>query len=191
MPTTAEGWKALQKEANQVYENLAIAGAKQMGITIESVEIEGVSCYRVSPKLIAPGKENHLIVHVHGGAFLFNGGIAAVGEAMLQAQTCQTHALSIDYRMPPDFPFPAAPDDVLTVWKAVVNDYDPKSVVMGGTSAGAGLIMTTMLRCKQEGLAMPVALFLGTPYADLTKTGDSLYLNAEVDRMLGRMKEDY
>jgi epsilon-lactone hydrolase len=186
MPTTAEGWKALQQEADRVYETLAIAGAKQMGVAIESIEIEGVTCYRVSPKAIAPGKENHLIVHVHGGAFLFNAGMAGVGEAMILAETCQTHALSIDYRMPPDFPFPAAPDDVLAVWKAVLNDYDPKSVVMGGTSAGAGLILTTMLRCKQENLGMPAALFLGTPYADLTKTGDSLYLNAEVDCMLGR-----
>jgi epsilon-lactone hydrolase len=43
-----------------------------------------------------------------------------------------------------------------------------------------------MLRCKLDNLGMPAALFLGTPYADLTKTGDSLYLNAEVDCMLGR-----
>jgi epsilon-lactone hydrolase len=106
MPTNTEGWKALQKEADRVYENLAIAGAKQMNIAIESVKIEGVACYRVSPKSIAPGKENHIILHVHGGAFLFNGGLAAIGEAMILAEACQTHALSIDYRMPPDFPFP-------------------------------------------------------------------------------------
>ncbi|MBW4618176.1 MAG: alpha/beta hydrolase [Cyanosarcina radialis HA8281-LM2] len=186
MPTTAEGWKALQKEANQVYANMAIAGAQQLGITIETIDLDGVTCYRVSPKSIAPGKENHAILHVHGGAFLFNAGMAAIGEAMLLAQACQTQAISIDYRMPPDYTFPAAPDDVLTVWKALMKNYDPKSVVMGGTSAGAGLIMTTMLRCKQEGIAMPAALFLGTPFADLTKTGDSLYLNAEVDRFLGR-----
>ena len=57
---------------------------------------------------------------------------------------------------------------------------------MGGTSAGAGLTMTTMLRCQAGKLAMPAAIFLGTPGADLSKTGDSLYLNAEVDHMLGR-----
>ena len=80
----------------------------------------------------------------------------------------------------------APPDDVLKVWEAVLKDYGPKNVVMGGTSAGAGLIMTTMLRCQAGKLAMPAAIFLGTPGADLSKTGDSLYLNAEVDHMLGR-----
>src|SRR5262249_57269591 len=123
---------------------------------------------------------------VHGGAFVFNSGIAAAGEAMLLADACQMRALSIDYRMPPDHPFPAAPDDVLAVWKAVLKNHDPKKVVMGGTSAGGGLIMTTMLRCKAEELALPAALFLGTPAADLSKTGDSQYVNAEGDHVLGR-----
>jgi len=57
---------------------------------------------------------------------------------------------------------------------------------MGGTSAGGGLIMTTMPRCQADRLAMPAAIFLGTPGACLSKTGDSLYLNAEVDHVLGR-----
>jgi acetyl esterase/lipase len=75
---------------------------------------------------------------------------------------------------------------VLAVWKAVLKDQDPRKVAMGGTSAGGGLIMTTMLRCKADKLAMPAALFLGTPAADLSKTGDSVFLNAEVDHALGR-----
>jgi acetyl esterase/lipase len=57
---------------------------------------------------------------------------------------------------------------------------------MGGTSAGGGLTMTTMLRCKAEKLPMPAAIFLGTPGADLTKTGDTMFTNAEVDHILGR-----
>ncbi len=186
MPTTAEGWKALQREADTGVENAALDAAQQLGITISVCDVEGVTCHQVSPPSVAPGKEQNLIVHVHGGAFLFNAGIAGAGEAILLAASCQMPALSIDYRMPPDYPFPAAPDDVLTVWKAVVKDHDPQSVVMAGTSAGAGLIMTTLLRCQREGVAMPAAVFLGTPYADLTKTGDSMYLNAEVDNMLSR-----
>jgi acetyl esterase/lipase len=105
---------------------------------------------------------------------------------VLLADACKTRVLSIDYRMPPDHPFPAAPDDVLAVWKAVLKDHDPGKVVMGGTSAGGGLIMTTMLHCKADKLAMPAALFLGTPGADLSKTGYSVYANAEIDHALGR-----
>jgi epsilon-lactone hydrolase len=76
-----------------------------MGVAIKLIEIEGVTCYRVSPKAIAPGKENHLIVHVHGGAFLFNAGMAGAGEAMILAEACQTHALSTITECHPIFPF--------------------------------------------------------------------------------------
>ena len=186
MPTTAQGWKELQRQSDAGGEKLARAAAELLGVKVEAAEVAGVKCYRVTPREVAPLKENDLIVHVHGGAYVFNAGMAGTGEAVLLADACKTRVLSIDYRMPPDHPFPAASDDVLAVWKTVLKDHDPKNTVMGGTSAGGGLIMTTMLRCKADRLAMPAAIFLGTPGADLTKTGDSLYLNAEVDHMLGR-----
>ncbi len=186
MPTTAAGWKKLQRERDRASEKLAIAVAKSVGAKVEPTEVAGVKCYRITPRVVAPGREKRLIYHVHGGAFVFFGGVAGTGEAVLLADACKTPALSVDYRMPPDHPFPAAPDDVLAVWKAVLKEYGPANVVMGGTSAGGGLVMTTMLRCKKEKLVMPAALFLGTPAADLTKTGDSVYLNAEVDNTLGR-----
>ena len=139
MPTTAEGWKQLQREADREGDELAVAATKLLGATVQATEIAGVKCYRVTPKVVAPGKENRLIFHVHGGAFVFNAGIAATGEAVLLADACQTPAISIDYRMPPDHPFPAAMDDVLAVWKALLKDHDPKKIVMAGTSAGSAL----------------------------------------------------
>jgi acetyl esterase/lipase len=186
MPTTAEGWKQLQREANARGEQTARSAAGLLGVKVEPTEVGGVKCYRVTPKAVDPRKANDLIVHVHGGAFVFYGGLAATSEAVLLADACKTPVLSVDYRMPPEHPFPAAPDDVLAVWKAVLKERDPKSVVMGGTSAGGGLVMTTMARCKAEKLPVPAAIFLGTPGADLSKTGDTDYTNAEVDHTLGR-----
>jgi epsilon-lactone hydrolase len=186
MPNDAEGWKKLQRDADDGAAKVARAAAALLGAKVEAAEVGGVKCYRVTPKVVDPGKEERLLVHVHGGAFVFNSGLAATAEAVLLADACRMRVLSVDYRMPPDHPFPAAPDDVLAVWKAVLKERDPKNVVMGGTSAGGGLVMTAMLRCKAEKLAMPAALFLGTPGADLSKSGDSVFLNAEVDHSLGR-----
>jgi acetyl esterase/lipase len=186
MPTTAEGWKKLQQQVEAIGETKAKKIAAELGISVEPAEVGGVKCYRVTPKEVARGKEKFLLVHVHGGAYVFNGRLAATGEAVLLADACKMPVLSVDYRMPPDYPFPAAPDDVIAVWKAVLKDHDAGNVVMGGTSAGGGLIMTAMLRCKTEGLPMPAALFIGTPGADLSKTGDSVYANAEIDHVLGR-----
>jgi acetyl esterase/lipase len=186
MPTTPEGWKKLQRDYDAAGAARARATAQQLGVKVDATEVGGVKCYRVMPKEIASGKEKDLLVHVHGGAFVFGSGLAATSEAVLLADACKMPVLSVDYRMPPDHPFPAAPDDVLAVWKAVLKDHDASRVVMGGTSAGGGLIMTTMLRCKAEGVPMPTALFIGTPGCELSKTGDSVYTNAEIDHILGR-----
>jgi acetyl esterase/lipase len=186
MPTTPEGWKQLQQQTDAPRAKTARMAADLTGARVEAAEVGGVKCYRVTPREVDPRRANDLILHVHGGAFVFGGGLAATTEAVLLASACKTPALSVDYRMPPDYPFPAAPDDVVAVWKAVLKERDPKTVVMGGTSAGGGLIMTTMLRCKADNLPMPAAIFLGTPGADLSKTGDSDYVNAEVDHTLGR-----
>lgn len=186
VPTTAAEWKKAQSDADGAAAKMVTGAAVLMGIKIEPVEIAGVKCYSIKPKTIAPGKENQLLIHLHGGAFVFNGGLAATGEGCLLADACKMRVLSIDYRMPPDHPFPAAPDDIVAVWKAVLKEHDAKNMVMGGTSAGGGLTMTTMLRCKAEKLPMPAAIFIGTPGATLPKTGDSLWMNAEVDHVLGR-----
>lgn len=186
VPATAAEWKKAQAEADTAAARMITGAAVLLGVKITPKEVAGVKCYTITPKAIAPGKENQLLIHIHGGAFVFNSGLAATGEGCLLADACKMKVLSIDYRMPPDHPFPAAPDDIIAVWKAVLKDQDPKNVVMGGTSAGGGLIMTAMLRCKAEKLPMPAALFIGTPGAIIPKTGDSLWLNAEVDHVLGR-----
>jgi epsilon-lactone hydrolase len=186
MPTTTEGWKKLQVEVDASREKGAIALAEKLGAKVEPTEVAGVKCFRITPKTVAPENENRLLVHVHGGAFVFASGRAATTEGVYLADACKMRALSIDYRMPPDHPYPAAPDDVVAVWKALLKEHDPKSCAMGGSSAGGALVMTALLRCKAEKLPMPAATFVGTPASDLSKTGDSYFLNAEVDRSLGR-----
>jgi acetyl esterase/lipase len=186
VPTTADGWKALQKEADAEATKISLAASAFVGTKIEPTKVADVPCFWVTPKEVPAENKDRLIVHVHGGAFVFNAGIAGTGEASLLADACKTRVLSIDYRMPPDHPFPAASDDVLAIWKAVTADRDAKKTVMAGTSAGGGLILTTMLRLKGTDVPRPAAMFIGTPGADLTKNGDSVFLNAEVDSLLGR-----
>ena len=61
----------------------------EMGTKVEATEIAKVKCYRVTPKVVAAGKENHLIVHAHKGAYVFNAGMAATLEAILLADACK------------------------------------------------------------------------------------------------------
>ena len=92
--------------------------------------------------------------------------------------------LSVDYRMPPDHPFPAALDDSVAVYRALLEAHEPRKIGIYGTSAGGSLTCTTLLRAKMEGLPMPGAIAPGTPTVDLTDEGDSYYINEHVDNLL-------
>jgi epsilon-lactone hydrolase len=111
-------------------------------------------------------------------------GEAGLPEAILMAGRGHFKVISIDYRMPPDFPYPAAIDDAMAVYKEILKTAEPKRIGIFGTSTGGGMTLVMVLRAKAEGLPLPGAIAPGTPWADMTKTGDSYYANEMVDDVL-------
>jgi epsilon-lactone hydrolase len=182
---TPEQWKADQEKTDEAEGKDAEALLGKLHVTVKEEKIAGVHVYRVTPDKIAEQNRNRLLVHVHGGAYVYFGGMAATGEAILMAHFGQIEILSVDYRMPPDFPFPAAVDDAVTVWKEVIKTHTPRNVGLFGTSTGGGLTLATVIRLKELGVPLPGALMAGTPWSDLSKTGDSYFTNEFVDNVLG------
>ena len=115
---------------------------------------------------------------------MLGAGRAGLPEAIIIAHLVKIPVVSIDYRMPPEHPFPAALDDVLAVWRSLLAERPAKAMALGGTAAGGGLILASTLRFMELGLETPGALWAGTPWADLTKTGDSHFTNEGIDRGL-------
>lgn len=154
------------------------------GVDIRRDVIDGVKVHRVSPAHLAEPLKDGLFLYVHGGAYVFGGGDAAPVEGAIIAARAGIPVLSVDYRMPPADPFPAAVDDVVTVYRHVLEGTEPGRVAIGGTSAGGGLSLAAVHRFKALGLPLPGAVYAGTPWADLTDTGDTIRSNEGVDRIL-------
>jgi epsilon-lactone hydrolase len=183
-PTTADGWRQLADKLAVAYAPLVNAMTERLHVNVEQDTIDGVRVYRLTPEDIPARNANRVAIHVHGGCYVLNPRGAALPEALLLAGLGQMKVIAVDYRMPPDAYFPAALDDAMTVYKAVVKTTDPKKVAVFGSSAGGALTLEMMLRAKQEGLPMPGAIAPGTPMADVTKVGDSFQTNALVDNVL-------
>jgi len=181
---TNEDWFAFIRAVDQRGLAEVEAFTKRFKVTIEDDKIAGVTVYRVTPANIDPANKNRLFVHAHGGAYVVYGGRAGLAEAILVAHRANIPVLSIDYRMPPNHPFPAAVDDVVAVWKSLLKKYDAKSMALGGTSTGGGLVLASTHKFISLGIPVPGALFAGTPWSDLTKTGDSYFTNEGVDSIL-------
>ncbi len=183
-PKDAAEWKALvSRLADAAAKNIP-ALAKKFDVTVMPITIAGVKCYLVQPTVLPERNRHRLLVHVHGGGYVLGPGLSATREAILLAGFGGFKVISIDYRMPPDFPYPAAMDDAMAVWKEAVKMADPKNMAIFGTSTGGGMTLAMVLRAKDEHLPLPAAIAPGTPWADLTDTGDSYKTNEWVDNIL-------
>jgi epsilon-lactone hydrolase len=183
-PKSAEEWKELVNKLASASAAAQVGIREKLGVTLEPTVIGGVKAFILSPKQIPAVNQNRLLVHVHGGGYVYNPGEAGTGEATLMAAYGGFKVISFDYRMPPDHPYPAAMDDAMAVWKAALGLQNPRNMAIFGTSTGGGMTLAMILRAKQEGLPLPAAIAPGTPWSDLTETGDTYKTNEWLDNVL-------
>ena len=146
--------------------------------------IDGVRVFVLTPDDIPAANRDKVIVHMHGGCYVYFPGQSGTTEGIMMAGFGHYKVIAVDYRMPPEAYFPAAVEDGMTVYKSVIKTTDPKNVGIVGTSAGGALTLEMVVKAKQDGLPMPGAIAPGTPMSDVTKTGDSFYTNEFVDNVL-------
>jgi monoterpene epsilon-lactone hydrolase len=184
LPKTGEEWKPVS-EAGAAGTIRNLPGlTERLKVKYEKTVIDGVRAFVVTPQDIAPENANRVLLHMHGGCYVLNGGEAGLPEALLMAAFGRAKVISVDYRMPPEAYFPAALDDGMTVWKALLKTTPARNIGIFGTSAGGALTLEMILKGKQDGVPMPGAIAPGTPMSDTTKTGDTFYTNELVDNVL-------
>jgi acetyl esterase/lipase len=184
IPGTDAAWRAKAAHSGDGAEPILADIQERLGVDVASATIAGVHCYVATPKSLPARNTNRVLMHLHGGGYVLYPGLVGAGEAMLMAGYGGFKVVSVDYRMAPDFPFPAALDDAIAVWSALIADSDPQRMAIFGTSAGGGLTLATVLRARAEGTPLPAAIGPGSPWSDLTGDGDSAAANEFVDNVL-------
>ena len=148
----------------------------------ERVESGGVSGSWLWKKNADTSK---IVLYLHGGGYVF-GGYGSHGEiASEMADLVGGRALLLEYRLAPEHPFPAAFEDALSSYQWLLDKgYEPEDIFLAGDSAGGGLAVSLLLALKKNGLPLPKAVCLFSPWVDLTCAAASIDSNALSDCML-------
>lgn len=176
------GWRAYAEAMNRMMLPMLQAFGK-VPAEVSAVDAGGAPVFAVAPQN-APTGERGVFLDIHGGAFIVGGGEACRAEAVWLAGDLGVHVWSVDYRAPPDHPYPASLDDCLSAYRALLEIRSPQEIVVGGASAGANLAAALVLRARDEGLPLPAGCVLHTPALDMTNSGDSFQTNKGLDAVL-------
>jgi acetyl esterase/lipase len=180
----AEAWKAQIAVMDEGIVTGFAASALDIPATVEVREIAGVHVNVITPEGVEVDDDTPIQLDIHGGALVAGGGEACKLMNTATAARAGMHTWGVDYRMPPDHPYPAPLDDCVAVYRALLEVRPPERIMVGGGSAGGNLVAAMLLRARDEGLPMPAALVTMTPEIDLTESGDSFDTNAGVDYVL-------
>jgi acetyl esterase/lipase len=150
--------------------------------TMSEIDLGGVSCLGLLPKGCSG---DHVILWVHGGGFAMGSSRSHKGLASQVAANAKIAAIVPDYRLAPEHPHPAALEDCVRAYQAILGEgVLAGRIILAGDSAGGGLVLATALKLKELGLAMPAGMLLLSPWVDLANRGWSHTAKAQRDPFL-------
>lgn len=142
------------------------------GVRVEPATLGG----RPAEWLVPDGApSDRAILYAHGGGYVAGSCADHRGFVSMFAARLGVRCVTYDYRLAPEHPFPAAVDDSVRVYRALLDDLGlrPERVVVAGESAGGGLALSLLLALKERGVAQPAAAIAISPWTDLTCTSES------------------
>jgi len=159
-------------------------GALPTGCFHEPQTLGGVKCERVVPQGALAGRT---ILYLHGGGYTAGSPRSHRPMVARLAEAAKAVAMVADYRLGPEHRFPAAVEDAVAVYRALLErGTEPGQLVVAGDSAGGGLAMALALALKAEGLPQPAGFLAISPWVDLTQSGASYRTKADSDPMISK-----
>ena len=153
-------------------------------ITVTAGVLGGVPTAEIT---VAGVRPRHVVLYFHGGVYVMGDASLAADLASQVGRRTRAKVISVDYRLAPEHPYPAAVDDALAAYEALLdNGTAPSDIVFAGESAGGGLAIATLVNARDHQLPRPAATLVMSPYADLTLAGTTLETKGKADPLLSR-----
>jgi acetyl esterase/lipase len=175
------GWAQRRSRIEEV--GAADPVAPDIALTPEAVG--GVAC----EWSLAPGSDpSRLLVYFHGGGYCSGSIVSHRGLVTEAGRAARCRTLAVEYRLAPEHPFPAAHEDAAAVWSALTGPlgYQQGAIALAGDSAGGNLSVATANALRAAGQRQPAALWLLSPWTDLTMSGETLDTKDKVDPLIHR-----
>jgi epsilon-lactone hydrolase len=182
IPTQSPDWSL--DDQRDLIEGWNVLTAEPGGVDYVEVEAGGLPALRAIPK---GAVDDHVLLCIHGGGFI-TGSIYTHRKLFAHlAKVLGVRALLVSYRLLPEGVHPAPLDDVLATYRSLLDEgIDAERVAFVGDSAGGALALATQLRARDEGLPLPAATMLLSPWVDLAVTGETMLSNSGKDALFSK-----
>jgi epsilon-lactone hydrolase len=149
---------------------------------VRRVDLDGVKAVAV---VTPEARDGRSMLYLHGGGHVTGTPVLYRDFIWRLAAAARAQVFIIDFRLAPEHPFPAALEDAVKAYRALVAEgTDPRQMAVVGESSGGGLALALLLKLRDEGSRLPAAAVALSPWTDLALTGPSLRLNADADAMI-------
>lgn len=183
IPQTPEEWDQQNAQREAFLVPFVQRMIQPLKVSVREDKLGQVPVLRITSQGYTKG--HRVLIYTHGGAYVGGSAKSSLVIPSLVADATGWEVISIDYTLAPHGTWKTVPDQVLSVYKAVLAEgYKAKSIGMLGDSAGGGLAAGSVLKMRDQGIPLPGALYLLAPWADLTDKGDTITTLADADPML-------
>jgi monoterpene epsilon-lactone hydrolase len=169
-------------EQRRLLRELLSAQPLPADVTVTAATLGAVRTAEITVDGIEP---RNIVLYFHGGVYVMSDAFLAADLASQVGRRTHAKVISVDYRLAPEHPYPAAVEDALAAYEALLhNGVATSDIAFAGESAGGGLAIATLVNAREHGLPLPAAAFVMSPYADLTLAGTTMKTKREADPLL-------
>jgi monoterpene epsilon-lactone hydrolase len=180
-PSDLAGWKKLHDDTESVFIQLSQTIIDLYQPNITETKLGGVQVLDIKPTNF--DDNGKVLVYTHGGAYTFGSANSTVGIPVLVSNTTGLRVISVNYTVAPFSKWNQTTDEVVSLIQELIDNqgYSLDDIAMFGDSAGGGLVASSILKMRDEGLGMPAAAVLWSPWLDLAGNGDSYFTLKNAD----------